>query len=79
MMKKIHVRCVAILSKLWRSEKLTRYNKIYLNSVNYFSDFCESDGGDVASGQNIPRAKMLLFKGHDTFCQKMQEKPRSQR
>ena len=55
--------------------------KIYLNSVNYFSDFCESDGGDVASGQNIPRAraKMLLFKGHDTFCQKMQEKPRSQR
>ena len=52
---------------------------MYLNSVNYFSDFCESDGGDVASGQNIPRAKMLLFKGHDTFCQKMQEKPRSQR
>ena len=43
---------------------------MYLNSVNYFSDFCESDGGDVASGQNIPRAKMLLFKGHDTFCQK---------
>ena len=50
-------------SKNRRSEEGTRYDQnICLNSVNYFTDFCESYGSDVASEQNIEGAKILLLK-----------------
>ena len=43
---------------------------MYLNSVNYFTGFCESDGGNIAFEQNIPRAKCFCLNGAIPLAEK---------
>ena len=55
-MKKWHICWVTILSKVWIArttdeKKEADTIKACLNSVNYFKDFCKSNGSDVDSRQ----------------------------